>query len=307
MVSLVACCERALRFEPRCTDPIAHHVLMMEQVLRDAHKYDVIHCHIDYLGFPLARRLKPVPTLHTMHGRMDLWHLQLLLREFSELPLVSISNAQRAPVPWANWVATVYHGLPRELYQLREHPEEYLVYVGRISPEKRVDAAVQIALGAEMPLKIAAKVDRADRDYYETVIKPLVRRSSLVEFLGEVSDQEKQELVGRALAFLHPVDWPEPFGLAMIEAMACGTPVLARRCGSIPEVVEPGLTGYIFRSTEEAVRFIKLGLRRLDRKAVRARFLERFDARRMAQEYVALYERLLQKELRPQPWLRLAG
>lgn len=288
---LVPVCESALRLEKRCVDPISLHFLQMEEVLKRQDEFDIIHTHVDCFGLALARRTN-VPVVSTLHGRLDLWGYPSVFREYSEIPLVSISNAQRSPLPFANWAATVYHGLPGELYRLNEDGGEYLVFVGRISPEKRVDSAIEIAVKADIPLKIAAKVDKADAEYFDAVIRPLLKHP-LVEFLGEINDEEKNELLGSALAFLHPVDWPEPFGLAMIEAMACGTPVIARRRGSIPEVVDHGITGFIFEEDKEAVFSIKNLLGRFSRRACREHFEKRFLASRMAGDYIGVYIRLL--------------
>ncbi len=287
---LVPVCEKALRFDSRCVDPVAFHFLSMEEVLKRADSFDVIHCHVDYLGFVIARRTN-VPVVNTLHGRLDLYEHRFIFREYTEAPLVSISDAQRAPLPDANWVATVYHGLPGDLYTLNERGGDYLIYVGRVSPEKRVDSAIRIALKAGVPLKIAAKVDKADQRYFEAAVKPLLK-DPLIEFLGEVDDETKNRLIGSALAFIFPVDWPEPFGLAMIEAMACGTPVIARRRGSIPEVVDHGVTGFIFDRDEEAVMYIKNLTSGFSRRSCRRRFEERFLATRMAEDYLRVYEML---------------
>jgi glycosyltransferase involved in cell wall biosynthesis len=234
--------------------------------------------------------------VHTLHGRCDLWEQSFLFPEFKECSLISISDAQRRPVPAANWEETVYHGLPRDLYTQTERPQEYLVYVGRISPEKKVESAIDIAVRSGLPLKIAAKVDKLDMPYFEGRIRHLLDHP-LVEFLGEVGDREKNGLVGSALGFLHPIDWPEPFGLSMIEAMACGTPVIARRRGAIPEVVDDGITGFVFEDDAEAVDFIRQRLSSFSRQKCRARFEERFLARRMAADYVKVYESILDRHL----------
>jgi glycosyltransferase involved in cell wall biosynthesis len=292
---LVSVCGSSLRLEPRCADPVAFHMLMIEEVLKQQDRFDMIHSHIDYFGFLLERRIKS-PVVHTLHGRCDLWEQSFLFPEFRECGLVSISDAQRRPAPTANWLDTVYHGLPRDLYTATERPEEYLVYVGRISPEKKVESAIDIAVRSGLPLKIAAKVDKFDAAYFESRIKPLLEHP-LIEFLGEVGDREKNVLVGSALAFLHPIDWPEPFGLSMIEAMACGTPVIARARGAIPEVVDDGITGFVFEDDEDAVRFIKDRLPAFSRKKCRGRFEERFLAQRMAGDYVKVYESILDRHL----------
>ncbi len=285
---LVACSERALRLDERQLDPVSHHLVMMEEVLRRVDEFDVIHSHVDGIGFVLGRRTR-VPCINTLHGRLDMVEHGLIFKEYGESPMVSISNSQRAPRPDANWIATVYHGLPPDLYTMNYGPGDYLLYVGRVSPEKKVDSAIRIAELSGMRIKIAAKVDRADLDYFTCRIKPLLK-SPLVEFIGEVNDREKNELLGSALAFLHPVDWPEPFGLSMLESMACGTPVIARRRGSIPEVVDHGTTGFIFETDEEAAACVMELCPGLSRAKCRKRFEERFLAKRMAGDYLDAYE-----------------
>jgi len=288
---LIPVCKSALRLDPTCADPVALHFLLIEEVLKRQNEFDIIHAHVDCFGFVLARRTH-VPVVNTLHGRLDLWEYGQVIREYSDIPVVSISNAQRGPLPEANWVSTVYHGLPANLYTFNEKGGDYLVYVGRISPEKKIDSAITIATKAGIPLKIAAKVDKVDSEYFEEKIKPLLK-NPLVEFLGEINDREKNELIGSALAFLHPVDWPEPFGVAMIEAMACGTPVIARKRGSIPEVVDHGTTGYIFERDEDAVLYIKNHLHSFSRKSCRERFEKRFLAQRMANDYISVYNQLI--------------
>ena len=268
---------------------------MVEEVFRRADDFDVIHFHIDYFGFPLARRYQ-VPNLTTMHGRLDIPDWEPLFRTYADAPLVSISDAQRAPLPFANWQATVYHGLPPELLSFHGAPGTYLAFLGRISPEKRVDRAVEIARRMGMPLKIAAKIDDKDRRYYERDVEPLLR-DPLVEFVGEIDEDQKDAFLGGAAAFLFPVDWPEPFGLVMIEAMACGTPVIAFRCGSVPEVMRDGVSGFVVDDMDEAVARTAEAVR-LPRAACRAYFEDRFLARRMAQDYVAVYEGLVTDALR---------
>lgn len=289
---LVPICPASLRTDSRCCDPIAHHMLMLEQVANSAAEFDIVHFHTDYLHFPLARRMAQ-PFVTTLHGRLDIPDLVPLYREFSDVPLVSISDAQRAPLGWANWQATVYHGLPPSLYRLNEHPGSYLVFIGRVSPEKRIADAITVAKKAGIPLKIAAKVDAADAEYFEEIIKPLLKHP-LIEFLGEVGEPEKQELLGNAYAFLFPIDWPEPFGLAMIEALACGTPVIARRRGSIPEIIDEGVTGFIFDEVPQAVTAVKAA-GSLSRLKIRNEFKRRFSARRMALDYLAVYESLRER------------
>jgi len=291
---LAPLCEQALRLEGRCVDPVTFHFLLMEEVLKRQDEFDIIHSHIDSIGFVLGRRTM-LPVVSTLHGRLDLWDHQYIFREYREAPLISISNAQRKPLPYANWVGTVYHGLPKDLYNFNEKRGDYLVYVGRISPEKKVDTAINIALKAGIPLKIAAKVDRVDREYFEAEIRPLLN-NSLTEFLGEINDKEKNALIGSALAFLHPVDWPEPFGVAMIEAMACGTPVIARKRGSIPEVVDHGITGFIFEREDEAVHYISNHVSGFSRESCRKQFEERFSSERMARDYLMIYNMIMMKK-----------
>jgi glycosyltransferase involved in cell wall biosynthesis len=290
---LVAVCRRSLRLDKHCIDQLSHQVLMLEHVFQRAAEFDIAHFHVDYLHFPLSRReqLKHVTTLH---GRLDIPDLVPLYHEFRDMPVVSISNCQRDPLPWANWQATVYHGVPADTYQFRAEPGSYLAFLGRISPEKRVDRAIKIARQVEIPLKIAGKVDRVDKDYFEGVIEPLLR-DSLVEFVGEIGDGEKDEFLGHAYALLFPIDWPEPFGLVMIEAMACGTPVIAYRSGAVPEVMEEGHTGFIVEGVEDAVEAVRR-VPELSRKRCREIFDQRFTTARMAQDYVHLYERLIRSK-----------
>jgi glycosyltransferase involved in cell wall biosynthesis len=287
---LVAACRRSLRLDKHCIDQMAHHILMLEHVYQRVHEFDVVHFHVDYLHFPLSRRQASVHVT-TLHGRLDIPDLVPLYQEFRDVPVVSISVAQRQPLPNANWQATVYHGLPHDLYRFRAQPGSYLAFLGRVSPEKRVDRAIEIAKQVGIPLKIAAKVDRIDKDYFEGVVEPLLR-DPLVEFVGEIGDGEKDEFLGNVYALLFPIDWPEPFGLVMIEAMACGTPVIAYRRGSVPEVMEEGRTGFIVRGLEDAVEAVRR-VPELSRERCREVFEQRFTAERMAQDYVRVYERLM--------------
>jgi len=252
---LVAPCRSSLRLSDGCIDRMAHHVLMLEQVSQRVHEFDMVHYHIDYLHFPLSRRAL-IPHVTTLHGRLDIPDLVPLYEQFRDMPVLSISNAQREPLPSANWQATIYHGLPEDLFRFRPKPGRYLAFLGRISPEKRVDRAIEIAKRAGIPLKVAAKVDPVDKDYFERTVEPLLR-SAVVEYVGEISDEEKDQFLGNAYALLFPIDWPEPFGLVMIEAMACGTPVIAYDGGAVSEVIEEGRTGFIVKEVEgdtEAVR-----------------------------------------------------
>lgn len=287
---LYAPCPRSLRTDKDCFDPAAYHVLMIEQVWQEARRFDLIHFHCDWVPFLLARRID-VPSVHTMHGRLDVPGLASLFQEFRDIPVVSISDAQRIPVPWLNWQATVYHGLPTQPYTFHPRAGDYLVFLGRISPEKGVDAAIEIAHRAGMPLKIAAKVDQRDQRYYDEVVKPLLKASG-VEYIGEVGPQEKDLLLGKARALLFPIDWPEPFGLVMIESLACGTPVIGYRRGSVPEIIEHGKTGFIVDNIHDAVAAIgRVGaLRRTD---CRRAYEQRFSPTRMADNYLAVYQELV--------------
>lgn len=290
---IVSPVRRALRLDSACIDPLAHHYVMLEQVFRASHQFDLIHFHIDYLHFPVTRRHR-IPNVTTLHGRLDIADLRPLYDEFHDMPVISISDAQRRSLPQVNWQSTVYHGLPPELYTLNERPEEYLAFLGRVSPEKRLDRAFAIARQVGMKLKVAAKVDKSDKEYFDGVIKPLLAESrSFVEFIGEIRDTEKNEFLGNAAALLFPIDWPEPFGLVMIEAMACGTPVIAARRGSVPEVITDGVTGFVYDSMDEAVAAVER-LKTFDRKQCRAAFESRFCVSRMASEYVAVYRRLVE-------------
>lgn len=264
-------------------------ILMQEQVFGvDAGRFDIIHSHLDFLGFPLSRRCATA-VLTTLHGRLDLPELVPMYGEYADMPVVSISNAQRTPLPNANWQGTVYHGLP-ELYTFHPNPGSYLAYLGRICPEKRPDHAIEIAKRVGIPIRIAAKIDPLDREYFETKIAPLLDHP-LVEYLGEVTDAEKCDLLGNAVAVLCTYDWPEPFGIVLIEALACGTPVLAYRCGSIPEIIEDGVTGFICDDLDGMVAAIdRLPLIR--RQRCRDSFKTRFTVERMVQDYLAIYQRM---------------
>lgn len=286
---LIAARKRALRLD-NVFDPIAHHYVMLEEVFERASRFDIIHFHTDYLHFPLARR-HSVAHVTTLHGRLDLADLMPVYKKFSEMPVVSISNAQRKPLPRANWQETVYHGLPVRLYDCGDEPGEYLAFLGRISPEKRLDRAIEIAARFGMRLRIAAKADVADRNYMEEVIRPMLSNSS-AEFVGEIGDEDKKQFLANAYALLFPIDWPEPFGLVIIEAMACGTPIIAFRCGSVPELVEEGVTGYIVDDIEGALQALRK-IPAFDRQRCRRVFEERFTASRMAQDYLNVYRRVM--------------
>jgi glycosyltransferase involved in cell wall biosynthesis len=293
---LVPACPQALWRDAAVRETLPHHVRLMELVFADVSRFDVIHFHCDYLHFPLLRRC-PCPNVTTLHGRLHGPDLGPLLARYAEVPLVSICNNQRQPIADANWQATVYHGLPKDLHTYREKPGEYLAFLGRLSPEKRVDRAIEIARQAGMKLKIAAKIYPEERAYFHDTIEPLLHRAQhWVEFVGEVGGREKDEFLGNALALLFPIDWPEPFGLVMIEAMACGTPVVGWRNGSVPEVITDGVTGFVVDGIEQAVWAVGR-VARLSRRVCRQVFEERFDAARMAQDYVAVYRRLVRAGL----------
>jgi glycosyltransferase involved in cell wall biosynthesis len=293
---LVPVSQRALRLEgPHVVDPIAHHVRMLEMVHRRVHDFDLVHFHIDYLHFPLATRF-PVAALTTLHGRLDIPDLIPLFQEFPKANLVSISNIQRKPLSRANWRGTVYHGLPVGLYKFQEEPGTYLAFLGRISPEKRVDRAIEIARRTGVKLKIAAKVDAVDREYFQTEISPLLD-DPLLEFVGEIGEAEKNEFLGNALALLFPIDWPEPFGLVMIEAMACGTPTIAYRNGSVAEVLEHNKTGFVVDNLQDAVNAVHQ-IPRLSRRTCREVFERRFSASRMTSDYLAIYRTLLSNQMK---------
>ncbi|HEY1361741.1 MAG TPA: glycosyltransferase family 4 protein [Xanthobacteraceae bacterium] len=293
---LVPCVPMALRLDKNVKDIIPYYMLMLDRVRELAEEFDVLHFHIDQFHFPLFRPIAE-RTLTTLHGRQDLHDLKPLYLGFADMPLVSISNSQRRPIAKANFVATVLHGLPADLLKPSYAPRGgYLAFLGRISPEKRPDRAIRIAQSLGIPLKIAAKVDKVDQAYFAERIAPLLNEPG-VEFIGEIDERAKSEFLGNARALLFPIDWPEPFGLSMIEAMACGTPVLAFRCGSVPEIVDPGVTGLIVETSEEAVHVMP-ELLALDRRAVRRRFEERFTATRMAKDYVQVYRSLRKRASR---------
>jgi glycosyltransferase involved in cell wall biosynthesis len=290
--NLVPCAPKALRLDPGVRDPLAYHFSMLEQVRLRAHEFDVLHFHIDYLHFQMSRDFVD-RTVTTLHGRLDMPDVHPLFAAYSHVPLASISKFQRKPMPpGLNWAGNIYHGLPQHLLPFSAAGKGgYLAFLGRISPEKRPDRAIEIAARAGLPLVIAAKIDKVDRDYWHEKIEPLVRANRNVEYIGEINEEQKAEFLGNAGALLFPIDWPEPFGLVMIEAMACGTPVLAFRHGSVPEIIDPGVTGSIVESVDEAVQAVRSVLA-LDRAKVRARFDARFTCERMAADYVSLYQGL---------------
>jgi len=286
--TLIPVCEQAQRLAGS-VDPLSAHMLMIERVAQRARDFDIIHYHVAPLHFPLARRMGTAH-LTTMHGRLDLPDLVPLYEEFSELPLVSISDAQRAPLPCQNWVGTVHHGFPERDFRLHEAPGSYFAFLGRISREKRVDRAIAIAKACGWPLRIAAKVDPTDVLYFKNEIAPLME-DPLVEFIGEITDSQKSEFLGNARALLFPIDWPEPFGLVMIESLACGTPVVAFRGGSVAEVIEHGVTGFVVDDMDQAID-AACRVHTLERRACRDAFTRRFSASRMASAYVRLYRQL---------------
>lgn len=288
-------CSHALRLNTGIFNRDAPMTMLMEKSFGTTDDFDIVHSHLDFLGFPLGRR-SVVPVVTTLHGRLDLPELEPVFREYVEMPLVSISDAQRRPLPWANWQATIHHGLPHDLYTFHPGSDGYLAFLGRISPEKRPDHAIEIAKLTGLPLRIAAKVDPADLQYFRSEIEPLLDHP-LIEFLGEISDVQKNEFVGNAMALVCPYDWPEPFGLVLIEALACGTPVLAYRRGSIPEIIDDGITGFVCETLNDMADAItRLPL--IDRTRCRASFDARFTADRMARDYVALYEHIVQERHR---------
>jgi glycosyltransferase involved in cell wall biosynthesis len=293
---LIPGCERSLRLSGNCLDHLAHHVAMLDDVMRLAPEFDIIHFHIDYMHFPLSRYCA-LPSVTTLHGRLDLPDLLPVYKRFSDAPLISISFAQRKPLSRVNWIGNVHHGLPADLHAFYPQGGDYLTFLGRISPEKRVDRAIEIARRAGMPLKIAAKIDAVDREYYESVIKPLMEDPN-VEFIGEIGEHEKDNFLGNAYAYLFPIDWPEPFGLTMIEAMACGTPTIAFNCGAVPEVMQEGLTGFIVDDMDQAVAAVEK-VASIERSACRNVFEKKFTATRMAERYVDLYQSMLDISLPP--------
>jgi glycosyltransferase involved in cell wall biosynthesis len=287
---LVACWPKALRLDPTIRDVIAPQMLQMEIVRNRASEFDILHFHMDYWPFSLFHR-QPTPFVTTMHGRLDLPELRPIFERFPSVPVVSISDNQRIPLPEADFVATVHHGLPERLLRPLPVQQSYLAFLGRICPEKRPDRAIRIARAAGIPIKLAAKVDRVDTHYFETEIKPMLGPDA--QLIGEIADHEKAAFLSGAHALLMPIDWPEPFGLVMIEAMACGTPVIAYGHGSVPEVIDHGVSGFIVNNEEEAVAAVK-SIDTLSRAEVRATFDARFTVRRMAEDYLDIYSRLVQ-------------
>lgn len=288
-------CDRALRRvgKPELGSPLQ--LLMLAGAYEMAPvNFDIVHSHVDYWVFPFAQ-FTGVPTISTMHNRLDLDEFVPFYRRYPRTPLVSISDAQRAPLPDMNWHGTVYHGLPRNLLKFNPKPQDYLAFVGRISPEKGIDRAIAVAEAVNVPLKIAAKVDAADRQFYEAVIKPLIK-PPLIEYIGEITEAEKSDFLGNAIALIFAVDWPEPFGLAMIEALACGTPVIARPCGSVPEIIRPGITGFLGCEVEDLANGVR-NVTKLSRERCRREFEERFTSEIMTQKYEQIYLRIIERKM----------
>jgi glycosyltransferase involved in cell wall biosynthesis len=301
---LIPGCEKSLRVHAEKDDANLLHMLMLEEVRKRAEDFDVIHFHLDYLQYPFIRTLH-TPSLTTLHGRLDLKHYDKLYEEYAEANLISISESQRSPLPWCTWRGTVYHGLPKDLYKFKLKPKGYAAFLGRISPEKRPDRAIQICKRAGIPLVIAAKVSAHDIEYFENVIQPMIDESHDVEFIGEINDHEKESFLGNAKVALFPIDWPEPFGLVMIEALACGTPVLGWRNGSVPEIIKHNQTGFIVDNLEDAIRSIDR-VDKIDRKTCRKDFEDRFSIEVMTDNYLRIYESISLDHkyvgLRPRPF-----
>jgi glycosyltransferase involved in cell wall biosynthesis len=290
---LISPCEKSLRLNQDCIDQMAHHVVLLQLVQDEISNFDIVHYHIDYLHFPLSR-FSAVSHLSTLHGRLNIPDLKRLYEMYNDVPVVSISDSQRNPLPHINWVGTVYHGLPEGLLQANYDQGKYLAFLGRISPEKGVDKAIEIAIKCGIPLKVAAKVDKNDDEYYRNHVYRLFDHP-LVEYVGEVGEADKTKFLGDAIALLFPINWPEPFGLVMVEAMACGTPVIAFSDGSVPEIVDHGRTGFIVGNVHQAVRAIQ-NISLIDRRECRAVFEERFSAGRMANDYEKVYNELVESK-----------
>lgn len=287
---LVTTTHEALRLSNVTSDSVVFHLAMFEDVLAKSRRFDIIHFHTEFLHLPYTRLMR---TKHvtTLHGRLDLPEFTCVFRRYADAPLISISDHQRIPMRWAHWCRTVPHGLPKDQFRASFSNGRYLAFLGRISPEKRVDRAIAIASRAQIPLKIAAKVDKPDKEYFQNTISPLLRHP-LVEFVGEINDLEKQAFLADAKALLLPIDWPEPFGLCMIEAMACGTPVVAFRAGSVPEIVTHGVSGFVVDGIEAAAEAVS-NIDGIDRRGVRKEFEQRFTSERMARDYLQVYAQLL--------------
>jgi glycosyltransferase involved in cell wall biosynthesis len=301
---LVAGCDEALRLCNHCTDLLAPHIMQLQQVQEQIHEFDIVHYHTDYPHFPLSR-IRQHPQLTTLHGRLDLPELQAIYRKFQDMPVVSISLDQRKPVPFAHWIGNIYHGVPAGLYHFHPRDGQYLAFLGRASPEKGLDKAIEIALRTGHKLKIAAKINKEERDYFDREIAHYLD-NPLIEFLGEISENEKDEFLGNALCVIFPIDWPEPFGLVMIEALACGTPVIAYKRGSVPEVVEDKKAGFIVNDIDEAVKAVN-SLHVISRKTCRDIFENRFTVSRMAEDYLALYQHIIEEKQKQKKLSGLQG
>ncbi|RFM28251.1 glycosyltransferase family 4 protein [Deminuibacter soli] len=295
---LVATVPEALRLNPHCIDPMAHHILQMQQVINRSHEFDILHFHTDFLHFPFSAQCAQ-PCITTLHGRLDIPDLQPLYNHFRKQKVVSISASQRKPLPQANWISTVYHGLPRHLHRLHATPGNYFAFIGRISPEKRADRAIEIAIACNTPIKIAAKIDKTDESYFREHIAHLFDHP-LVEYIGEINETQKTAFLGNAKALLFPIDWSEPFGMVLIEAMSCGTPVIAFNRGSVPEIIDDGVTGFIVNNVSEAVAALQR-LPMLNRSVIRTVFEQKFTAERMARDYVQVYHQLTSNAQRSNP------
>jgi glycosyltransferase involved in cell wall biosynthesis len=287
---LISVFKNSLRLDDDCVDSLAHHIVLLQTIQEHIKEFDVIHYHIDYLHYPLSR-LNQTPNITTLHGRLNIHDLQNVYRVFSDMPVVSISKSQRSPLPHINWVGNVYHGLPKNYYEPYYGNGKYLAFLGRVSPEKGVDKAIEIAIRSGIPLRISAKVDKDDAEYFDTHIKHLLQHP-LVEFIGEIGEDLKNEFLGNAMALLFPINWSEPFGLVMIEAMACGTPVVAFRNGSVPEIISHGVNGIITESVEEAVQAVN-NISKIDRRNCRKIFEQRFTSQIMTSEYVKIYKQVI--------------
>jgi len=289
--TLIPVCDQSLRLSEGCEDQLVHHIAMLQMLLDKSHHFDLIHYHIDYLHFPLSRLIR-LPHVTTLHGRLNIPDLKPLYSIFGDMPVISITHEQRKPLPDNHWVGNVYHGLPEDIFKPNYEPGKYLAFLGRISHEKRVDRAIDIAIRTGIPLKIAAKIDKRDQGYFDQYIRHLLDHP-LIEYVGEISEREKNEFLGNAVALLFPIDWLEPFGLVMIESLACGTPVVAYRKGSVPEVLQHGVSGFIVEHMEDAVKAVQnIGL--IDRQECRRVFEERFTAARMAADYLKVYNSVLE-------------
>lgn len=290
---LIPACESSLRLNADCEDQLVHHIGMLQRVLDESDHFDVVHFHIDYLHFPLSRLMR-LPHVTTLHGRLNIPDLKPFYNLFKDMPVISISHEQRKPLPDIHWIGNVYHGLAEDLFLPHYGSGKYLAFLGRVSPEKGLDRAIEIAIRSGLPLKIAAKIDKNDEGYYRQHIAALLDHP-LIEFIGEISEKEKNEFLGNAIALLFPINWDEPFGLVMIESLACGTPVVAYNRGSVPELIIHGSSGFIVNNQDDAVKAVQ-NISLIDRQECRRCFEERFSARRMAQDYLKVYSQALELE-----------